>query len=566
MHRRRRRRRRKSPLRWILPLMLLLIAGMWMGVRYVTRELPYRSAESFMPEDPELTVRQTSGGSLLLSWKPAKRADFYCVEILRPAKEGQTEPEPIFIGYANDPTGYPLPGLPSETELTVRVSSVVEYGTDGVLERRMCENPAEATLFFDAPTVSELAWTVDPEAGRVDISCLLQNATHCRIYLAEEGKEPVYLKTVTGTQFSLDIGQGGELPELAWGEAHTLLFDACYQTEEITFYGTQQESLTVAREDLLGRELLPVLTDEGNNICTITWNETKGSYYEVQQLELPEQTWVTVATVSGGEERSYTTGHLNNLADYRFRVVAVGGDTLPGQAYAAVSGELEFETGISPVYCTVWPMKDMDAYDAPEGGTVVGQVVQARAYWVTAVQGDMFGIALDGKTCYIDSSYCMINLPEYLGELCAYDITNSYSSIYMVHEYALPEITDTVIDGYKHVNMGEGTYLVPLLYPTANKLLRAALAAREQGLRLKIYDAFRPNRATQQIYDRTKALLEDPIPDAPFRGTAPADMPETAPGEILTYGALMTRGGWDLSNFLAPGRSMHNLVQRKQKQ
>lgn len=558
MHRRRRRRRRRSPLRWILPLLMLLVAAMGIGVRYITRELPYRNAESFMPEDPELTIRQSSGGSLLLSWKPAERADFYCVEILRPAKEGQTEPESIFQGYAYDPTGYPLPGLPPETELTVRVSSVIEYGTGDSLARRMCGNPAEATLFFDAPTVTDLAWNADPDAGRVDISCKLRNATHCRIYLAEEGKEPVYLKSVSGTGFCLNIGQGGELPELAWGGAYTLLFDAYYQTEEITFYGGLRDSVTVSREALLGRELLPVLTDEGNNICTITWNETKGEHYEVQRLDGLQQ-WITVAPIPGDAERSYTTKHLENLADYRFRVVAVGGDTLPGQPYAAVSQELKFETGISPVYCTVWPVKDMDAYDAPEGGAVTGQVVQARAYWVMDVQGDMFGIALDGKTCYIDGRYCMINLPEYLGELCAYDITNSYSSIYMVHEYALPEITDTVIDGYKHVNMGEQSPLVPLLYPTANKLLKAALDAKERGLRLKIYDAFRPNRATQQIYDLTKAVLEKPIPDAPFRGSRPADMPDTSPGEILTYGALMTRGGWDLSNFLAPGRSMHNL-------
>lgn len=560
MHRRRRRRRRRSPLRWLLPLvMLLLLAAVGMGVRYINRELPYRNAESFMPEDPGLTIRQNSGGSLILSWNPAKRADFYCVEILRPLKEGQTEPESIFRGYAYDPSGYALPGLPPETELTVRVSSVVEYGSGDIMERRMCENPAEATLTFDAPAVTELGWTADPESGTVDISCVLQNATHCRIYLAEAGKEPVYLKTVSGDCFSLSVGGEGELPELAWGESHTLLFDAYFRTEEITFYGALQESITVAREDLLGRELAPVLTDEGNNICTITWSETKGQSYEVQQLDTLRQQWVTVAQIPGGKARSYTTGHLNNLSSYRFRVVAVGGDTLPGQPYAAVSGELTYETGISPIFCTVWPVKNMDAFDAPEGGAVVGQVAQAKAYWVADASGDMLGIALDGKICYIDGRYCMINLPEYLGELCAYDITNSYSSIYMVHEYELPGITGTVIDGYGNVDLGERAYLVPLLYPTANKLLDAALDAMEQGYRLKIYDAFRPNRATQQIYDLAESVLERPIPDAPYRGDIPGDMPALEPGEILTYRDLMTKGGWSLSNFLAKGRSMHNL-------
>ena len=104
----------------------------------------------------------------------------------------------------------------------------------------------------------------------------------------------------------------------------------------------------------------------------------------------------------------------------------------------------------------------------------------------------MFAIRLDGKTCYIDSNYCMINLPEYLGPLCAYNITTSYISLYMVPEYGIPNVTGVVTGGYDHVRMADGTYLVPLLYPTAQKLRVAAETARDQGYRLKIYDAYRP--------------------------------------------------------------------------
>ena len=118
MPRRRRRYRRRSPLRWLLlPLMAALLAVTVLGARYVMNDLPYRNAESFMPEDPELTIRQTTDGSLQLSWKPAERADFYCVEILRPLKAGQEAPEPIFRGYAYNPDAYLLPGLPPENIL-----------------------------------------------------------------------------------------------------------------------------------------------------------------------------------------------------------------------------------------------------------------------------------------------------------------------------------------------------------------------------------------------------------------------------------------------------------------
>ena len=556
---RRRRHRRPSPLRWLLPLLLfaVLLGAGGMCYRHYRQELPYLNAKNYMPEEPELTVWQQYGGSLHLSWLPAEKADCYCVEILRPGVDG-AEPQPIFRGYTEDPSAYPLPGIPSGTELILKVSSVVEYGEGEVPEQRFCENPAVATLTFDAPAVKDLMWRADPETGAVDVSCALQNATHCRVWLAVEGQEPVLVKTVTETDFRLTFGEDGDLPALQRGQRHTLLLDACLMTEDIAFYGIQSGSFSVTQQNLLGRDLAPVLTDEGNNVCTITWKETKGDWYAVQQLG-PDGRWFNVAEIPGDGELRYSSGHLENLSCYRFRVMAVGGDTLPGVNYAALSEEMEFETGIIPVFCTVWPVKDMDAYDAPEGNTVAGRVTQAKAYCVTDVAGDMLGIQLQGKTCYIDGNYCMINLPEYLGELCAYDITNSYSSIYMVHEYALPEITDTVIDGYGSVAQVDGSYLVPLLYPTAQKLLAAAQDAISRGYRLKIYDAFRPNRATQQIYDLAEALLDQPIPNAPFKGAVPPDMPVTAPGEIITYRRLMTAGGWDLSNFLAKGRSMHNL-------
>ena len=120
----------------------------------------------------------------------------------------------------------------------------------------------------------------------------------------------------------------------------------------------------------------------------------------------------------------------------------------------------------------------------------------------------------------------MINLPEYLGPLCAYNISNSYSSLYMVHEYAIPQVTGEVTVGYDRVRMADGSYLVPLLYPTAQKLETAAREARSRGFRLKIYDSYRPSRATREIYDLTKKVLEEPLPERSYTGryTAPEEM------------------------------------------
>lgn len=56
----------------------------------------------------------------------------------------------------------------------------------------------------------------------------------------------------------------------------------------------------------------------------------------------------------------------------------------------------------------------------------------------------------------------------------------------------------------------EDGFLVPYLYPGSQKLLSAAQAALEDGYRLKIYEAFRPNEATRYLYDTAAAKLGDP--------------------------------------------------------
>ena len=153
-----------------------------------------------------------------------------------------------------------------------------------------------------------------------------------------------------------------------------------------------------------------------------------------------------------------------------------------------------------------------------------------------------------------------------MGNLCSYNITNSYASIYMVHEYEIPKVTDVVTGGYEQVKLADGSYLVPLLYPTAKKLVVAARAALEQGYRLKIYDAFRPNKATVEIYDRTEKILDNDLPKKTFKGGVMYDLPrlpekenEDDPDPVMTYRIVMTNNGsWGLNSFLAKGASLHN--------
>ncbi len=169
-------------------------------------------------------------------------------------------------------------------------------------------------------------------------------------------------------------------------------------------------------------------------------------------------------------------------------------------------------------YCTIWPIQDMDVYDDQEKKVKKGEIKGGNAYCVIGEKDGFFEILLDGKgnTGFTDSRFCMINLSEYLGKLCEYNITNSYSSVFRIHEYDIPDITGTVIPGFENVciSKDQKDFIVPFLYPCAQRLMKAAKRAEEDGYILCIYESYRPHIATRYLYDTVTKLLDEPLPDA----------------------------------------------------
>ncbi|MCD8055384.1 MAG: hypothetical protein LUE25_01485 [Clostridiales bacterium] len=279
----------------------------------------------------------------------------------------------------------------------------------------------------------------------------------------------------------------------------------------------------------------------GNNVFTITWSSQFGDSFEVQRYYSDLGEWETEYTISadGSADTSYTTPRLVSFSETRYRVVA------RGTTYYAVSDEIVFTTEQCVVSSIIWPVDDLTAYTTSSGNTQAGNVETLKAYLVVDEADGRFGVDVNGETWYIDSDYCMINLPDYVGELCEYNITNSYSSIYMVHDYSIPDMTGTVIVGYEDVQISEDEYYVPLLYPTAKKLVVAGQSALEQGYRIRIYDSYRPNEATVYMYKTLSSVLDDTIPET---------------FNILTYrDVIFGETSYTLTYFVAYGRSMHNL-------
>ena len=544
----------KTAKRIILTLLicLILLGGLAVGVLGYWR--PYDRAVSTMPEGGQLTLTYREDGSTQLSWPWGVNAQHHVLEILCP-RDGK-----LLHSQRVDGASCILPPLDETQPLTIRIRSARSYvfPFENAARVRYGEHCLEITDVFAPPVMTDLSWTADPETKSVDVAFRLPVGSTCRMYYVEPDGSRWLMPAVSGEQLKLTFGEDQQFPVPGVGESHTFAFEVSVEGRGYTCQGVESGRFTVTREDLLGTRLRLGYVGEGNNVFTLFWNETKGDHYELQKFNEEEEVWETVCTVGQDQPRIYTTGHLERYSDHWFQVVAVGGQALPDSEYAAEPAQIRFSTGASVVYSTIWPIQNLDVYSTPDRQEVIGTVSGAEMYCVLDLDEGMFRIRLEDGYGWIDSNYCMINLPDMIGDLCLYDIVNSYDALYMAHEYEIPSVTGEVILGYERVR-AEEEFLVPLLYPAAVKLEQAAFAAMEEGYKLKIYDSFRPRKATKALFDQTEELASVPIPGDTYTGITLNDLPELAEGEVLTYEMLMTdMGRYTLDYFLAAGSSRHN--------
>lgn len=534
---------------------------------------PWRKAANTMPDAGQMVLTQQPDGSLTLTWPEGTNQDRYLVRVLR----AETE---LFNCWAEE-ASCELPTLPEGENLDILISSARGYRFPfGKKERvRMGETDLKATVDFAAPAIGNLVCTPDPETQTVRLQLDLEEGSVCRMYLVENNGQMKQLQQLEQEETVLTLGENGDFPVPQGTEDLTFAFDAYRSEQGLVYYGTITEQVSIVREDLLNRDLNLQFTDCGNNVYSFQWRETKGAYYEVQVFDPASESWNALTRVELDEDRTYTTGHLARYSDFRFRVVAVGGQTMPDSEFAAISEEVNITTGTTAVFATIWPIQELDFYKDVEKTEILCKAQAAKALCVLDEQQGLFLVRIDGQEGYIDSNYCLINLPEYLEDLCLYNITNSYSSLFMAHEYEIPTVTGKVIVGYERIRMRNGEQLVPLLYPVAKRLEKAALEAINQGYKLKIYDAYRPRKATEALYNQAIDLQDQPVPEKTYTGKVLTDLPkpEDYPEQdqnptqdpnqtqdpeqvpVLTYGNLMTDfGRYKMNYFLANGKSRHN--------
>ena len=559
-------------------LIVLLVLVLLAAAAFLLLLRPYMQAQNSLNEDMVLTIRENEDGSMSLSWPEADNADCYFLEVRRPYTGQELEQLRSQAKKGEDVLTYELlwaesfsgtecilpKDLPDDEVLTIWMNSGAIYKWPLMKEKmRLSTNAVERYTELELPEACDVNIEPDPETKTAHISWTAHKGDVSNIYVNEGGswRKLGYVEQKSDEgNILLTFGEGKDLPLPQYGDTLTFAVDVYRQGTGLELYGSRSDTMSLVRSDLLGTVLEMDCTDEWNNVYTLTWNETKGDYYELQVLNSVSGQWDTLKRIDCADELSYNTGHLEPFKDYTFRITAKGGETLPDSEFSATPSEVELKTRESAIFCTVWPLMELEVYSAVDRAEVIGTVPQAAAYCVIDEKEGLFKIRYGDGEGYIDSNFCLINLPEYIGELCAYNITNSYSAIYMIHEFEIPKVTDTVVSGYEHIQLKDENFMMPLLYPVAQRLITAAETALSEGYRLKIYDAYRPNMATKSIYNLTLSIVDNTLPEAPFNEEVKLeDLDLSAePGE-LTYRNLLEKGSWNLGNFLATSGSYHNM-------
>jgi D-alanyl-D-alanine dipeptidase len=451
-------------------------------------------------EEGELRLCRNEDGSLELNWPEASLTDaakraFSSVSYQLELKSGD-----LALREEYGSPGVFLESFPLPVEVRVRI--LAEGKNLLGLTRRVTGGTLTATVEPAELPVPKVTGTPGPGALALSWKLSGEAPDFCEIFSPEDGRV-VRTAAAGETRADLRVGkQEGDLLLPSYERPLEVLVRAGVRGEGYVLCGPASNTITVERQDLLGDDLNLRFQETAPQVYTLEWDETRGEFYELQ--EWSREGWALRDTLEPSESFTYDLGRLGSGSHHRFQVVAKDRN-----GTVRSSEEADFFASISPLYATVWPIIEQPFYEkASAESPSLGKLPGGTALCVLEESGDWFQVRYKDQYGWVDSRFCMINLPEYVGDHCAYDITNSYRSIFKVHEAPIALITDQVIQGFEHIQTTDEHFLVPYLYPCSKKLLSAAQAAEADGYRLKIYEAFRPNEATRYLYDTTAAQLE----------------------------------------------------------
>ncbi len=534
-------------------VLVIIIAAIALAIA-VSFVVIYFTGQGKSIMDPSTRFNMTrEDDKVYLSWedKDRKADQGYKVEIFD-AGDGDESSSPIFskeydiseVPCDNDQFKIIIPNeVIQRGRLTYKIHKVHISGVLGLKFRTSGYMPVEFTYQVMRPESYSVDCTVNLSMSQVTFNCKSGNNGTYTLYLNKPSGEKEVLGYTAPENGNVSIdaafGNGGfEIPQQ--DEKCTFSIECSDISDNLTFTDMNYQFVTLGREEFLTNKLTADYTTDNKNRFTITWNETKGDGFRISVWDDGSESWKEIISIGNEEDRVFETGKLLPCTDYKIRVEIINPPAEVNQEDSF--SEVELITGPSAELSTIWPTMDLPVYKASTGDEQVGTITVGKAVTVLDEADGRFliqtGMGANDVQGYIDSNRCFINLPEYLGDLCAYDITNSYSSIYLVHGYAIPSVSGTIISGYENVLLKDGSFLVPLLYPTAKKLVSAAESARDKGYKLKIYDSFRPYVATRSIYDKTSEALNYVVPESTFSRISVKDYMDGKRANVLSLSNL----------------------------
>ena len=147
--------------------------------------------------------------------------------------------------------------------------------------------------------------------------------------------------------------------------------------------------------------------------------------------------------------------------------------------------------------------------EADEQSEILATMASGQVFTILREQGSWWRIEMDGMKGWIHHRFALINLPDVIPSI-VYDLTNTYASELRSSGFDLPGITGYKLFDARAFNerFNEETFIVPVLYATAQKLQLAQNNALREGDTLVVHETFRPAFVQRKIVNALNLLSE----------------------------------------------------------
>ena len=349
-------------IKWILievVLFALVLTGVMAVATLYVR--PYLRANTALPKDSILTLKQQESGDIQISWPKANRADYYLFEVYQLPNGGNFTYQNGAgeLVYSSEITGLTSVTFPADAysgNMLFRITSAVRYMFNGEQQVRFCADPLEAVVDFDLPLMQALTCTTDQQNQRASIRMETEKGTHYVIYYKDANGKYQELKTITTPTVSLNFGQEGDLALPAYGNSAQLKIAVYRKGDGFVYYSNSYAEISIPRETLVPADFALAAQKEETGY-RLAWEEKECDYYDIQVLNAQSQEWESVGRVEGNEEPTYLLTADSVANTCVFRVVAAyqkeekneNGEVALVEKYRAISNEIRLPAPEIPV-------------------------------------------------------------------------------------------------------------------------------------------------------------------------------------------------------------------------